>query len=338
MTHKRISSIGMLCALVAAVLFATSCATTTDFVTGQQTRNLYTVEEDIKLGNQTFEEIKVQMAKDGTAVPSRNAAEVRRVNAIANRIFAATGQQNTFAFNVELFDSEVVNAFAVPGGKIAVFTGIWDPKEGLVTDDDELAAVIAHEVAHVTCRHSTEEMTRQMPSQLLLAAAGLFAESQKNETWKSVVDGAFIVYNGLVVPKYSRGNEFEADRVSMEYMARAGFDPAASVRLWKRAYEMEGDEPGYMSILSTHPSNKARYEALQRQLPGVLAMRDAPSTAKSTEATTFSGKPFAKQAGTASPRPLAVKSGDGKAIFAPPPNKVLPPPPLPAPVRYGPSK
>lgn len=81
----------MLCMMAVAALFVTSCVSTTDFATGQKTRNFYTVQEDIKMGNQTFEEMKVQMAKDGTAVPSKNAAEVRRVKAIASRIFAATG-------------------------------------------------------------------------------------------------------------------------------------------------------------------------------------------------------------------------------------------------------
>ena len=177
-----------------------------------------------------------------------------------------------------------------------------------------------------------------MPTQLLLAGAGLFAESRKNETWKSVVDGAFIMYNGLVVPKYSRANEFEADRVSMVYMARAGFDPAAAVRLWKRAYEKEGNEPGYMSILSTHPSNKARYEALQRQLPGVLAGRNA-SVAASDARTVQTDAVFAA--------PTVEEKGTATAIFAPAPapalapSRSLPPKALlpsstPAPLRYTP--
>lgn len=319
----------------AAAVLATSCVSTTpDFVTGRQTRNFYTVQEDIRLGNQTFEEMKTQMAKDGTAVPSRDAAQVRRVRMIAERVFAATGQRETFAFDVELFDSKVVNAFAVPGGKVAVFTGLWDPKEGLVQGDDELAAVIAHEAAHVTCRHSTEEMTRQMPAQLMLAAAGLYAESQKDETWKSVVEGAFLVYNGLVVPKYSRGNEFEADRVSMDYMARAGYDPAAAVRLWKRACEKEGGTPGYMSILSTHPSNQARYEALQRQLPGVLAARDNPTATPAppiAAAPATPASPTAKSAPDAPPKALVKPS----PMTAPP---AAPTAPLKAPVPIAPPK
>ena len=347
MKHDKTPSSALLCAMAAAAVLATSCASTMDYVTGERTRNFYTVQEDIRLGNQTFEEMKVQMAKDGTAVPSRDAAEVRRVKAIADRVFDATGQRETFAFDVELFDSKVVNAFAVPGGKIAVFTGLWNPKDGLVSGDDELAAVIAHEAAHVTCRHSTEEMTRQMPAQLLLAAAGLYAESQKDETWKSVVEGAFLVYNGLVVPKYSRSNEFEADRVSMQYMARAGFDPAAAVRLWKRAYEKEGGEQGYMSILSTHPSNKARYEALQSQLPSVLAERDAPAVISpgsppppaSAAARPESSKPTAQTVTTA--KPAAAKSEPAKALVAPVPAKaplIAPDPPEKAPAPIAPPK
>lgn len=335
MNHQRIPPTVIFYVMVVTVLFVTSCATTTDFVTGRRTRNFYSVQDDIKLGNASFKEMKVQMEKDGTAVPSRNAADVRRVKEISARIFAATGQQDTFAFEVELFESKVVNAFAVPGGKIAIFTGLWDPKEGLVTDDDELAAVIAHEVGHVTCRHSTEEMTRQMPAQLLLAAAGLYAESQEDETWKSVIDSAFIVYNGLVVPKYSRANEFEADRVAMTYMERAGFDPAAAVRLWKRAYEQEDDEPGYMSILSTHPSNKARYEALQRQLSTIVAQRSAPlvtSTTQSAQTDAASIKPTTK-------KPEGVKmifASPPTAALAPvssPPHKVLAPETFPAPLK-----
>jgi predicted Zn-dependent protease len=347
MKHDKTPSSALLCAVAAAAVLATSCASTMDYVTGERTRNYYTVQDDIRLGNQTFEEMKVQMAKDGTAVPSRDAAEVRRVKAIADRVFDATGQRETFAFDAELFDSKVVNAFAVPGGKIAVFTGLWNPKDGLVSGDDELAAVIAHEAAHVTCRHSTEEMTRQMPAQLLLAAAGLYAESQKDETWKSVVEGAFLVYNGLVVPKYSRSNEFEADRVSMQYMARAGFDPAASVRLWKRAYEKEGGEQGYMSILSTHPSNKARYEALQSQLPSVLAERDAPAAISSgsppppasAAALPESSKPTAQTVTTA--KPAAAKSEPAKALVAPVPAKappIAPDPPAKAPAPIAPPK
>ena len=333
MKHDKTPSPAPLCAMAAAAILATSCASTMDYVTGERTRNFYSVQEDIRLGNQTFEEMKAQMAKDGTAVPSRNAAEVRRVKAIADRVFNATGQRETFAFDVELFDSKVVNAFAVPGGKIAVFTGLWNPKDGLVSGDDELAAVIAHEAAHVTCRHSTEEMTRQMPAQLLLAAAGLYAESQKDETWKSVVEGAFLVYNGLVVPKYSRSNEFEADRVSMQYMARAGFDPAAAVRLWKRAYEKEGGEQGYMSILSTHPSNKARYEALQRQLPDVLADRGAPAESPgSPPPATSVAKPA--KAETKNPAP-AKALVEPKPIKAPP---VAPEPPVKAPAPIAPPK
>lgn len=320
-------------ATAAAAFLATSCATSTmDLVTGERTRNFYSVSDEIALGNQTFEEMKAQMAKDGTGTVSRDARETRRVENIAARIFDATGMRDTFDFSVTLFESEVVNAFAVPGGKIAVFTGIWDPKKGLVSGDDELAAVIAHETAHVVCRHSTEAMTKQMPMQLVLSGLGVFAATQEDSRWQTVADSAFQLYNGLVVPKYSRTDEFEADSVSMQYMARAGFDPAAAVRLWKRAYEKEGATPGYMSILSTHPSNKARYEALQRQLPSAQALRGEASgtpTARTSNIAPNTSSPV-EAPGNPGPRPRPG-SGIRKNTLAsppsatPPPNKAHPP-------------
>ncbi len=314
-------------ATAAAAILATSCATSTmDLVTGQQTRNYYSVNDDIALGNQTFEEMKTQMAKDGTGTVSRDAKETKRVENIANRIFDATGVRDTFDFSVTLFESEVVNAFAVPGGKVAVFTGIWDPKKGLVTGDDELAAVIAHETAHVVCRHSTEAMTKQMPMQLALSGLGVFAATQEDSRWQTAAESAFQLYNGLVVPKYSRTDEFEADSVSMQYMARAGFDPAAAVRLWKRAYEKEGDTPGYMSILSTHPSNKARYEALQRQLPSALALRDSAAGAETPRApNSVPNTPVHIEAAPKTEAQTSPGMGIRKNSFTAPPSATPPP-------------
>lgn len=273
--HENIVTLSL--GIASAAFFATSC-TTMDLVSGEQTRNMFTVQEDIELGEKAFAEVKTEMAKKKTATVSKDPKAIERVQTIANRIFDASGQRGVFKFEAVLFDSEVVNAFAVPGGKIAVFSGLWDPKHGLVQDDDELAAVIAHEVAHVTCRHSTEEMTRQMPSQLLLSAAGVYAEYRDDSTWKSAVETAFVVYDGLVVPKYSRTNEMEADRISLGYLSKAGYDPAAAVRLWKRACEKEGEEPGLMSILSTHPSNKLRYETLERQV-AMMTAQNTPASA-----------------------------------------------------------
>ena len=118
---------------------------------------------------------------------------VRLQSAATDRIVQVAHGATNFDFEVAYFDTDLVNAFAFPGGKIAVFEGLWDKDEGLVKDDDELAAVIAHEVAHVTCRHSTEEMTRHLPAELILTAAALYADYKEDDDWATAIEAAFVV-------------------------------------------------------------------------------------------------------------------------------------------------
>lgn len=257
-------------------MLAASC-TTVDLVTGHKAKNLFSIQDDMDFGAEAFQELIAEMKTEGVPV-NRNRRATGRVKKIAERIIRASDEATNFAFEVAYFETNIVNAFAFPGGKIAVFEGLWDKEDGLVQDDDELAAVLAHEVAHVTCRHSTEEMTRQLPAELLLTAAALYAEYKEDDGWATAIEAAFLVYGGLIVPKYSRQDEAEADRVGLTYMARAGYDPRAAVRLWQRAHEKEGDEWPLLSIFSTHPSDKARYETLERELPGALALYEASAS------------------------------------------------------------
>jgi predicted Zn-dependent protease len=260
--------------LLAGVLLSAASCATVDLVTGRDTNNVFSYQDDVEIGGDAFRELLAVMEKGG-APGNQDREEAARVQAITDRIVPVAHGATNFAFEVAFFKTNIVNAFAFPGGKIAVFAGLCDEKEGLVKDDDELAAVLAHEVAHVTCRHSTEEMTRHLPAQLLLAAAAVYAEYKEDEDVALAVEAAFLVYEGLIVPKYSREDEAEADGVGLVYMARAGYDPRAAVRLWKRVHEREGREWPILGLLSTHPSNKARYEALEKQLPAALALYQA---------------------------------------------------------------
>jgi predicted Zn-dependent protease len=172
---------------------------------------------------------------------------------------------------VTLFQTNIVNAMAMPGGQLLAFPGLWDRKAGLVKDTDELAAVFGHEIAHVVCRHSTEQLTRELPVQLILGGAAVYAELKEDEDMSEIVTGAFVLYQGLLVPRYSRKDETEADLVGMLYMARAGFDPRAAVRLWRRMDETRGGEWPVLSIFSTHPAHKRRFEDLEKALPAAIA-------------------------------------------------------------------
>ena len=161
-------------------------------------------------------------------------------------------------WDIEIFDDDAVNAFAMTGGKIGVFTGILKVAE----NQDQLGAVIGHEVAHVTQQHSVERMNQAMTTQIGAVAAG--AALGGGMAGDAVQYGAQV---GLTLP-YGRGQESEADVVGLVYSADAGFDPRESVKLWKNmAKNSDGAPPEF---LSTHPSNASRIDDLIKELPDAL--------------------------------------------------------------------
>lgn len=253
---------------LALVLLLAGCATT-DFVTGQRTRNFYSLADDIALGRDVSRQIEKEMAAKGVA-KNADAQQVRKLKDMVTRISRASDLPD-LPYEVTLYSTNIVNAMATPGGKMVVFEGLWDEKEGLVRGDDELAAVLAHEIAHVNCRHSTEAMTRQMIPAAVLTAGMVYADAGDNEKLQWILGGSFLAYQGLVVTHYSRADEFEADRVGMRYMASAGYDPRAALRIWQRAAAKNKASVSPLSIFSTHPSDAARLRALEADLP--LAVR-----------------------------------------------------------------
>ena len=264
--------------LLGAALIAVAACSTTDFVTGKSTHNLYLVDDDIKMGAQVLQQSVDEMRKQGVKVD----VDTKRLGMIQDMVrrIGAVSHMPDLPYEVHLFETNIVNAMCAPGGKVLVFSGLYNPKVGLVRDEAELAAVLGHEIAHATCRHTTEAMTREAPVNALLVIAALVAEAKGSDTAAAAVGAGFVAYNGLLVTKYSRTDEAEADRVGLMYMAKAGYDPRAAPRLWKRACQREGSDPGLMLIFSTHPSNKARWEALEKHLPEALAAY-AQATGKS---------------------------------------------------------
>lgn len=244
-----------------------SCATI-DLVTGQQTGNMYAIEEDIEMGKEGLRDFLYEMQQDGARVV-RDQVRLGRVEAIVRHMREANHLKN-FPYGVTVFETDEVNAMALPGGQVVALTGPWDSEDGMVDDVDELAAILGHEMAHVECRHSTEALTRGMPVALLLNGVGLYAEIAEDEDLALVAGGVFLLYEGLLIPTYSRADELEADRVGLMYMARAGYDPQAAVRLWKRLDEVEGSDWATLSIFSTHPPHNRRYKALEPLLPAAI--------------------------------------------------------------------
>jgi predicted Zn-dependent protease len=164
-------------------------------------------------------------------------------------------------WEVVVFDSEQVNAFALPGGKIGVYTGILKVAE----NQNQLGAIIGHEVGHVIENHSNERMSSSKISQTGMAAvdtAMAMGDVANRNLWMSGL-GLGLQY-GVLMP-YGRTHESEADIVGQDLMAKSGFDPAAAIDLWQNMAKLSNGSPP--EFMSTHPSNKTRIDQLTAHLP-----------------------------------------------------------------------
>ena len=271
---KRLQTLWHPLLAAAGLALASGCATT-DFVTGQDVQNMYSIDEEVQLGRSFYGEI-VKELKSENAPIDRDPVRVALVREVTDHVVAVAHATNLDYKATFVGDPDFVNAYALPGGNIFVFEGLWNPQEGLVRTVDELAAVVAHEIAHVNCRHSTEAMTREMLPNLLLAGAAIWAEIEEEDDAQLILAGAMLAYNGLIVTKYSRVDELEADRVGMMYMAQAGYDPAAAPLVWERlAGATDSQLEKTLSIFATHPRDYLRAKELRQHLPEAQALYEA---------------------------------------------------------------
>ncbi|MBM7036988.1 M48 family metallopeptidase [Vibrio ulleungensis] len=238
-----------------SVAALTACASSP---TGRSQIILFSDVQMSQLGAQSFEEMKAEIPK------TKNQNKINYVQCITDALLPHVPIQGGFSeWEVVVFDSEQVNAFALPGGKIGVYTGIMEVAETA----DQLAAVIGHEIVHVTAQHGNERM-----SQAQLANIGMQVTSVAlhDNDYRDLAMGALGlgVQVGVLLP-YGRTQESEADIVGLEILAKAGFDPNASVTLWQNmAKASGGNQPP--ELLSTHPSHSTRISDLQakiKQLP-----------------------------------------------------------------------
>jgi len=242
-----------------------------DYITGKTSYNWFPLSTDVKLGSQVLYAQEQSFNEKNVHVDSeKNGPMLERLKVIVGRISKVSHIPN-LPYEVHLADAPIVNAWAAPGGKIMVYEGLWDPKKGLVNQasDDEIAAVLSHEIAHCTARHVTKAMSKQATLSLIgvaissaLAGAG---SSQGADLFGQFFNEGMNIY----VPMYSRKNEAEADRIGLFYMARAGYDPRAAVEVWKRAAQKRGDET---SLSASHPASGERAKDLEKYLPEAMAI------------------------------------------------------------------
>ena len=255
-------------------LVASGCAH--DYVTGKSSYNWFKLSDDVKLGKQVLNAQLNSFEKQKVPVdPPEDKVQSERLQTMVDRI-SKVSHLPDLPYEVHLADAPVVNAWAAPGGKMMVYSGLWDPKKGLVNQesDDEIAAVLAHEISHVTARHVTESLTQN----LTVALAGQVATSAiaagGSVTGSNLFGQFFSTGYNIYAPSYSRKNESEADRIGLFYMAKAGYDPRAAIAVWKRASQKRGDAA---SIFASHPSSGERAKNLEKYLPEALALYQNPS-------------------------------------------------------------
>ena len=207
-------------------------------------------------------------AKDALATP-RN-VDLQRLVRIQGRILPYTYAVNPLArewrWEVNLLRSDQVNAFCMPGGKIAFYSGIITK---LDLTDDEIAIVMGHEMTHALREHGVDQAKKQMYGSATARIAGALVSS-----WLGInpyiTDMGARAANGLFQLRFSRADESEADRIGLELAARAGFDPRAGVALWRKMGQLAKSSPP--SWLSDHPADGNRIAAIQALLPRVMPM------------------------------------------------------------------
>ncbi|MBK6005484.1 M48 family metallopeptidase [Ramlibacter ginsenosidimutans] len=225
-------------------------------------RSLVPAEELEQAATQQYGEL-LEQARSKNALAPDNNPQLQRLRAIAGRLIVDAPRWNERArqwhWEVNLIGSKQVNAFCMPGGKIAVFTGLL---QQLQVTDDELAMVLGHEMAHALREHARERIAKtQGTGALLSLGAQLFGLGQLGNV-------AADIGTQLLSLKYSRDDETEADLVGLELGARAGFNPEAAVSLWEKMDRAAGAGGG-MAFLSTHPSGPDRMRRLKENIPRV---------------------------------------------------------------------
>ncbi len=221
-----------------------------------------------QLGAQSFEELKKQTPIERD--PKINAY----VKCITNPITeAARGRSSVDSWEIVVFQDKTPNAFALPGGKIGVHTGLLP----IAKNEGQLAAVIGHEVGHVIAKHGNERMSQGTLAQVIMAGADVATGGMTAGTKQAVMAGLGVgAQYGVLLP-FSRAQESEADIIGLELMSKAGFDPHQSVELWRNMGAAGGGKPP--EWMSTHPSDSTRMAGLSENIPKHVAAYESAKAA-----------------------------------------------------------
>ena len=228
-------------------------------------RNLVPAEELESAASEQYAQMMAEARNKGALAPSGN-PQLQRLQRIASKLVPQTAQWNdrsrSWRWEVNLIGSKQINAFCMPGGKIAFYTGIMDQ---LKLTDDEAAMIMGHEMAHALREHARARIAKSQGTGTLLSiGAQLLGLGQLG-------DVAANLGTQLLTLRFSREDESDADLVGLELAARGGYNPQASVSLWEKMGQAGGGANG-PSFLSTHPSGPQRIQVLQANVPKVRGL------------------------------------------------------------------
>jgi len=250
---------------VLATLVVLAACTTAPFTRRSQLM-LVSPEQETKLGAQAYQQVLSKSRVDSRPVV------VKPIEDVGRRLAAAANQPNyQWRFTV-IDDPKQVNAFCLPGGKVAVYTGILP----IAVDTSGLAVVLGHEIGHAVARHGAERMSQTMAAQAGQSVLGALLGGGPG-TQAILTAYGLGAQVGVLLP-FSRAQESEADHIGLILMARAGYDPHAAIAFWQRMEQhASGGEPP--QFLSTHPSHGTREQQLRVWLPEALPYYEATSHA-----------------------------------------------------------
>jgi predicted Zn-dependent protease len=267
--YVRVHAVMLLGLLLSPLVLLSGCETNP--YTGRSQFLMTSVSDEMKMGAQAYDQEK----SDPKMKPSQDPREIEPVKRVAAHIIEAAKRSKyaemaqQFQWEVTVFkDDKTANAFALPGGKIAVYTGIFP----MAKTEAGLAAVMGHEVVHALARHGAERMSQGQAAsigvQVLGTAAGIGSGNAAlgQATMAALGAGAQV---GVLLP-FSRKHESEADYIGILLAADAGYDPRESVALWERMGQMSGGAPA--EFMSTHPSHETRIDQLKQWMPEAMTI------------------------------------------------------------------
>ena len=269
-----------------ALLLLSSCGSVP--ITGRRQLNLVSDGEILSASATQYKQFISQSQLSSNTTYNAKVTQVgRRLAAATNAYLKQNGYESmlsSLSWEFNVVDSKQVNAFCMPGGKIVVYTGLLNLVGNGPHSDDELAAVMGHELSHALAKHANERISNQ----LLLQAGGQILGAAVN-TRSQLLGGLINQAYGLgaqvgVMLPFGRKQEYEADKMGLVLMAMAGYDPRYAVNFWQKMSAYKGGAQ-QNELLSTHPSDANRIKEIQAYLPNALKYYQGGNSTQSTTTT-----------------------------------------------------